>query len=1140
MEGTDTNVELDILDFLPKYPNIHTIREDDNVLDPYPDGSIHKDIYNKKEFYDLRLDQFEQIRDIDRGELLKHQQIIARFFSSRTLYDQLLLFHEMGTGKTRAAIGALEQIRNENNGFNGSIILTKGTTLHNNFKEELRIKYRPENYYILSENRKSSIDRAIDKEQKLFYSYTTFQTFKNSIRIYFDSEDKIRPHMQEQFNDLFSNKVIVIDEIHNIREKNEKVVKKKSIDTVEQSQIRSGVESNNSKKETYNVMYNFLHTIKGCKVLLMSGTPMKDKHDEISDIMNLILPQKLQLPPSKIFLKDYFDKVDNLDEELIQYTVKSNMKSRLINAFKGRVSYLKAMPSEIIPTFMGGIVKPLNTFKVVTDIMSDFQTSVYNKSIESMGNINKSAFYSEARQASLFVFPDGSYGNYQNDIKTDEGIVVTRINKGFTKYVKESPVKTEMIDGVKKIIYAYKLSDELKNKLKGRSHDESLVKLRVFSSKYEATIRQILESLNDGKSNFVYCDLVDGSGLILFSLILDEIFGFSKAKGNETTMGDRYAILTSATTNRTDIDRIVKRFNQDDNMHGQYINVIIGSNIVSEGLTFKNVQCETILSPHWNYSETSQVIARGVRLGSHKALLKEYNELGGELPSVQIFQRVAVPATTTGTILDLYMYRTSEIKDRNIKGVERILKESSFDCALTYNRNYINGVNGQRECDYQLCEYNCNQVAMPITDAELDYSTYQLYYTDQEINVLIDEIINMFHTQFTSTFKNIQDNVSYNNEFMLLTALSNLINEDRVIINKYGFVSYLREKNNVYFLSDSLSVNGGDISSVYYTREPNISDTTLFSDILNDLGSDISSNIVKKACVSTSQEEFSLYVSKLPVKVQGIIIESFLTAQYSNIDINENLKTYVITHYSAFYNNINGVLVSSWFHSKELGPLRCMTISDSDVIGWQNCSETDTMAWTDYKKSILATLDNNYGGRGCYGTYKKTYDNNVMGENFCLNIDKKRVQCVSWKTPELLDVIINVLKIPDPYPDINLTEIGQLRTKISSIKPHKNIIKMSDNKNDLNDVDYLKRYLYWNTNRKTPELCSAIYSFMKNENLLIEDVMCGDKKALSHVTAHNKEIDKEEKRKLKKKKSDEKRQKEESSVKSIKRKTLNE
>ena len=89
-------MEQDITNFLLKYPNIDNF--DYNILNPYEDD-FYEVIYKKKEFYENRLENFEQIpKKI--GSLMKHQKLIARFFSSNTLYDELLLLHEMGTGKS--------------------------------------------------------------------------------------------------------------------------------------------------------------------------------------------------------------------------------------------------------------------------------------------------------------------------------------------------------------------------------------------------------------------------------------------------------------------------------------------------------------------------------------------------------------------------------------------------------------------------------------------------------------------------------------------------------------------------------------------------------------------------------------------------------------------------------------------------------------------------------------------------------------------------------------------------------------------------------------------------------------------------------------------------------------------------------
>ncbi len=74
-------------------------------------------------------------------------------------------------------------------------------------------------------------------------------------------------------------------------------------------------------------------------------------------------------------------------------------------------------------------------------------------------------------------------------------------------------------------------------------------------------------------------------------------------------------------------------------MNGNIMPVIFGSRVIAEGLTFKNVIHEHVV-PHWNGSETEQVIARGWRLGSHEALIKKWEQNGqvGKKTSIKCVQ----------------------------------------------------------------------------------------------------------------------------------------------------------------------------------------------------------------------------------------------------------------------------------------------------------------------------------------------------------------------------------------------------------------------------------------------------------------------------------------------------------------------
>jgi len=241
---------MDISDFLPKYPNIQNSSED--VLNPY-DDPFNDVIVSKKEFSELKLKRFETIQG--RGEKYNHQKIIARFMASMTPYDQLLLFYEMGTGKTCTAISAIEQLRyDKNSNIKGAIILARGPNLLKNFTQELLFtctdgRYIPENYETLTDLERT---HRINKITSEFYSFFTFATFAANIANISDRDISSR----------FSNRIIVLDEVHNIREKDERAAR------AEDLLVRDPL-------YVYKQIHRFLHNVKESKIILLSGTVMK-------------------------------------------------------------------------------------------------------------------------------------------------------------------------------------------------------------------------------------------------------------------------------------------------------------------------------------------------------------------------------------------------------------------------------------------------------------------------------------------------------------------------------------------------------------------------------------------------------------------------------------------------------------------------------------------------------------------------------------------------------------------------------------------------------------------------------------------------------------------------------------------------
>jgi ribosomal protein S18 acetylase RimI-like enzyme len=1254
---------MNIEDFLPKYPNIH---QSYPVLNPYSD--FYQSIYRKKEFYENKLDKAE-VFPRERGMLTKHQKIIARYMSSRTPYDRVLLVHSMGTGKcvlpntviklnvgtmriedlwnkyytriqydeegqwsypsdqlyvksycntkqticdgfvkmlykqeisepvrkivtqnrsitctkkhrlytatgwsndistnsliaiiignqivfekvlsviefnytgyvydlevenyhnyeangilthnTCSAIGAIEQIREEESTFDGAIILAKGGPILDNFLRELVEKctdgrYMPENYNKLKDLEK--IHRV--KKATKFYELRTFIKFKKQIKKM--SDDEIVKH--------FSNKIIVIDEVHNLRIQDQE---KDSMDTYEQ-------------------YYRFLHLIKNAKVILLSGTPMKDKPEEIASVANLILPIEEKLPTGEEFIEEYMNSKGNV------YTLKKEKIGELKNKLKGRISFLRETYSSVTKEYIGEpIVGNLKHLIVAPNKMSKFQSKYYTMAREK-DKAGKTGVYANSKEATLFVYPDGSYGK-----------------EGFDKYIKLEKQKVISLDGNKQQIASYRLSKELRVAIKGETDEETLANIRTSSATYAEVIEQILNT--DGNC-FVYSSLVQGSGAIVFSLLL-ELFGFSKANGKEKDKSLRYALLTNKVVTTTEIRKIIDRYNRPDNMKGHYIKVIIGSRAISEGFSFRNVVFESVNTPHWNYSETTQALARGIRLGSHKDLIEN-----GESPIVKILQPVSIPKN--GESLDLLMYETSEDKDISIHNILRMLMEVAFDCALNYFRNRVDGKDGSRDCDYTTCNYGCDDVNMDIIkqgldDSEIDYSTYQLYYanpkiptikrkieqlfrvnntidmdsiiknlkkdftedeiknalftlqeetdgtmlkykdflelyTHSPVKKIMNEIEQLFSRHFRLDINSILEQFDKETHFDVLTALRTIINESVVITNKYGLPCYIREENNVFFLVNNLTINPTFFSE-YYSRLPHINTMLSFKDIMERINDITLPSLINKICNTQNDKDFTNLMKTLPKSIQEIFIEASLVADDMKLKHNKNLRKRVLEYFKSYIKKVDNTWVSTLLQEDNI--LRCGE-ENNNVEDWKNCDDNykDIIQEKEAERMENMRKDNPYGIIGLY---------NPINSAFCIvdfqkeesdktkrkkSSDDKRLNhsgkvCSSWKLPDLINIVVNRLKIEPPDGFKNNVSKSDL---YNDVKQDEKIASIFDNLEEV-DTSTLRRALYWGKpkkdggNKGIKNICDAMRKWLEDRNLLEIDDKCGiqGKKKVNTVT----------------------------------------
>ena len=361
----------------------------------------------------------------------------------------------------------------------------------------------------------------------------------------------------------------------------------------------------------------------------------------------------------------------------------------------------------------------------------------------------------------------------------------------------------------------------------------------------------------------------------------------------------------------------------------------------------------------------------------------------GIVPNVKIFQHVSIVPEGMQSI-DLKIYKICEVKDVAIKKIERLIKEASFDCALFYDRNYdAKAEDFSRACEYQKCKYKCAGISNDNDPVIIDESTFNLYYSDKT-----QEILNIFQDLFKADFayeiKNVIDATQEYNLYQLFTAIKNIISQNIIIKNKYGFDSYLRENNNILFLVDSISDNS-NYSIYLYSKYPVILDTMVYETALADMRlEDISK------CKTIDQFKFSM--QNLPEPYQKLLIQTALIEDENDESIITQFikKLYSTTSdkYQYTLNNIKYTLVDGEWEGEEIHDIHQKIESDYNYAGVRN-PESDQFCIR--KKSKKSTSDSRLirPGMQCYPSWPKK-DLILVAENLGLSDyenDKNDVLC---------------------------------------------------------------------------------------------------------------------------------------------------
>lgn len=323
------------------------------------------------------------------------QQFVSEFINPDTPYKGLLIYHQIGAGKTCAAVSIAEEWKEKRN-----ILVVTPASLMGNFYDELRSQCTGDEYVtpkdrkILNEANPSSdkylqIIKKVNKKIDKFYSVLSYNKFVDKLK-------------RKKIN--FDKTLLIIDEVQNIV---------------------------SERGSFYKIISNAIDKApKDLRIILLSGTPIFDKPVEIGLTMNLLkLPKKI--PIGNEFNDMFLSTSKNKDNEITYNSENLDIFKDLI---KGYVSFYRGAPP---------VAFPKTEINIVRCKMSDYQFKMYqtvatNEGPFRTGDILKlpNSFFIGSRIISNIAFPMKGINESGYEKFVGNKLQIANIKKFSTKFYK--------------------------------------------------------------------------------------------------------------------------------------------------------------------------------------------------------------------------------------------------------------------------------------------------------------------------------------------------------------------------------------------------------------------------------------------------------------------------------------------------------------------------------------------------------------------------------------------------------------------------------------------------------------------------------------------------------------------------------
>jgi hypothetical protein len=735
-------------------------------------------------------------------ELAPHQEFVKRFMSYDTPYNSLLLYHGLGSGKTCSASTMTETLRTYSKYMANfkKIMVVASPNVQENFKLQLFNPTKLEKkkglwvlngcvgnsllndlnaYQIHSLPREElvSIIKKIIRDNYSFIGYVSFANFIEKCR---QSRD------YKKLKHTFESRVIVIDEIHNIRITDQP--------------------SDSIGKRVAGMLLELVKNVKGMKFIFMTGTPMYNDAREIVFLLNLF---RLNDNRSILRVSDVFTKEGEL---------KPDGEKRLLESANGYISYVRGENPYSFPYLI--------TPKMYADQHSSFlltnptvqfnekEISVPLKYIDLYG-ISLSGQQEAAYQSVL-----GKLNDSVEDFDLLDSLGYNELLKPIQTLIISYPVDQGYLtgeDGLSHVMQYKTTKTDFEYKetpLRGMFEYD---KLGEYSAKMKSVLDHIIES--EGIV-LVYSQYITG-GLIPFALALEEygfkrygekkmsLFKDKKPDVNVFNLGKnpdykgpnktaKYAIISGDKLLSPNVNEEISVLTQN-NVHGERVKVVLISQAGTEGIDLKNLRQVHILEPWYNLNRIEQIIGRARRNCSHK-------ELPLEDRNVQLFLHCAYLSDPKVESLDHLIYRMAEKKSIKIGKVTRLLKRASVDCILHQEQQNFSNIDQKvpitlsngLTMDYvpkdepfsNFCDYmeNCNYACineLKSGDVE-DTSTFSYAHTKQ--SKVSDKVKQLYQVRHVYTLNEIIHRLHSNTvtKLNIIRTIQDMIEQETIVSDKFN------------------------------------------------------------------------------------------------------------------------------------------------------------------------------------------------------------------------------------------------------------------------------------------------------------------------------------------------------------------